>query len=236
MKTNTGIGSEDRVSAAYERLRDLIVHGRLAPGSRIIETELAARLGVSRTPVRSALSRLQQEGLVLADDSGKNVRMSVAPLTQEDSRELLKILGCMEGLGAGWAASLEADSRRRLTGEMRALNAEMERLLAREDRSTETIFELHSRFHVLPLEFIDAPRIRAMHTSIRPQVERYRRIYVGAVPREGFAAELREHEPILQALEQGDGAAARAAVEANWAAAAERLAGLIGAVGDRGNW
>jgi DNA-binding GntR family transcriptional regulator len=62
---------EDRIVQAYEKLRDLIVWGRLAPGTRIIESDVAGRLGISRTPVRSALQRLQQEGYILALDSGK---------------------------------------------------------------------------------------------------------------------------------------------------------------------
>ena len=52
----------ERPLVVYERLRHLIVHGVMAPGSRIVESDVAARLGVSRTPVRGALQRLQQEG------------------------------------------------------------------------------------------------------------------------------------------------------------------------------
>ena len=48
-----------RPQQVYERLRELIIDGRLAPGARIVETDVAARLGVSRTPVRGALQRLQ---------------------------------------------------------------------------------------------------------------------------------------------------------------------------------
>ena len=51
-----------RADHAYVMLRDLIVRGSLAPGSRIIETDVAERLGVSRTPVRDALRQLLQEG------------------------------------------------------------------------------------------------------------------------------------------------------------------------------
>ena len=54
----------DRGTQAYEHLRELIVLGRLAPGSRLIETEIADRLGLSRTPIRSALQRLMQEGYI----------------------------------------------------------------------------------------------------------------------------------------------------------------------------
>src|SRR5687768_9042809 len=77
----------DRVTVVYHRLRELIVRGRLAPGARIIETVIAARLGVSRTPVRAALQRLQQEGYVVVASPGQQSRMAVAPLTQEDALE-----------------------------------------------------------------------------------------------------------------------------------------------------
>lgn len=229
-------GISDTVTRIYEQLRELIVHGRLAPGSRIIETELAKRLGVSRTPVRGALHRLLQEGLVLSADTGKNARLSVAPLTRDDGRELLLILGALEGLGAAWAAELEPAELTRLVQEMRALNEEMRALLELTDADPEEVFLLHSRFHRLPLDRIDAPRIRALHAAIRPQIERYRRIYISLVPSGGFAAELTEHEAILEALERGDPGAARAAVQNNWSFAAERLGRIIGAMGNRGSW
>src|SRR5690606_3496565 len=93
----------DRVSQAYRQLRELIIWGRLAPGTRIIETDVAARLGVSRTPVRSALQRLQQEGYIVASGTGQQSRLAVAPLTREDARELFAIVAEVEALGAQWA-------------------------------------------------------------------------------------------------------------------------------------
>lgn len=229
-------GATDLVTRTYERLRDLIVLGRLAPGSRIIEADLAARLGVSRTPVRGALHRLLQEGLVVAADTGRNTRLSVAPMTREDGRELLHVLGALEGLGAAWAAGLPGQELDRLVAEMRDLNGEMRRLLESGDPDPEAVFDLHSGFHRLLLQGIEAPRIRALHATIRPQVDRYRRIYISSVPTGGFSAELAEHEVILAALERRDAEAARAAVQGNWSAAAERLGRIITAVGNRGSW
>lgn len=232
----SGGETADLVTRTYERLRELIVHGRLAPGARIIESDLAARLGVSRTPVRGALHRLRQEGLVLAADTGKNARLSVAPLTREDGRELLHLLGAVEGVGAAWAAHLPAEARARLVEEMRGINREMRTLLAADEPDADQVFQLHSSFHRLPLERIEAPRIRALHAAVRPQVDRYRRIYISSVPTGGFAAELTEHEAILDALARGDAEGARAATQGNWVAAAERLGRIIAAVGDRGSW
>src|SRR5688572_4028025 len=94
-----------RPDQVYARLRDLIVQGSLGPGSRIVETEIATRLGVSRTPVREALQRLQQEGFVIGAPGAQQSRLTVAPLTRDDVHELLDIVGALEGLGAYRGAS-----------------------------------------------------------------------------------------------------------------------------------
>src|SRR5213076_3388596 len=111
-----------RPDQVYARLRDLIVQGSLAPGSRIIETEIATRLGVSRTPVREALQRLQQEGFVNGTPGAQQSRLTVAPLTRADVHELLNVVGALEGLGAFEAAALEETRRRALAAELREIN------------------------------------------------------------------------------------------------------------------
>src|ERR671935_2901559 len=103
-----------RPDQVYARLRDLIVQGSLAAGSRIVETEIATRLGVSRTPVREALQRLQQEGFVMGTPGAQQSRLTVAPLTREDVHELLDIVGALEGLGARGAAQVSQHERRAL--------------------------------------------------------------------------------------------------------------------------
>src|SRR5947209_19072177 len=99
---------------AFQQLRQMIVTGRLAPGTWIIEADLAARLGFSRTPVRGALHWLQREGYVLASGSGTKSRLIVAPLTKEDAKELYSIIGHIEGLGARLTAQLPAARRNKL--------------------------------------------------------------------------------------------------------------------------
>ncbi|MEP7002353.1 MAG: GntR family transcriptional regulator, partial [bacterium] len=74
----------DNVTRAYQALRLVIVSGQLPPGSRISERILADRLSLSRTPVRSALHRLEQEGLVSSAGRGRERRLIVAPLTMDD--------------------------------------------------------------------------------------------------------------------------------------------------------
>ena len=103
-------GATERGNRLYDSLRNLIVRGQLAPGARIVETEVAERFGVSRTPVRAAFQRLQREGYVTASATHQ-ARMTVAPLTREDVGELLDIVGELEGLAARGAARLNEPDR-----------------------------------------------------------------------------------------------------------------------------
>src|SRR5919197_1241116 len=108
-KAPAGAPHGSRPDQVYARLRELIVQGMLAPGSRIVETEIATRLGVSRTPVREALQRLLQEGYVIDTLGTQQSRLTVAPLTREDVHELLNVVGALEGIAARPAAELPED-------------------------------------------------------------------------------------------------------------------------------
>lgn len=224
-----------QVSDAYDRLRESIVHGRLAPGTRVIETALAERLGTSRTPVRSALHRLQQEGFVVASRGGARTRLTVAPLTREDGRELFWIVGELEGVAANWVARLGADERRRVGGELLRINQELLAASREDPPDTSRIFDLHTRFHQCCVDACGGARVRAMHGSVKPQAERYRRLYSTAQGPH-IQASLAEHESIIRAIAGGDGAAAESAVKVNWRNAADRLAGVIEKAGERGSW
>src|SRR5258708_40102213 len=112
-----------RPEQVYQRLRELIVQGLLAPGSRVVETEVASRLGVSRTPVREALQRLQQEGFVVGAPGAQQARLTVAPLTRKDVHELLNIVGELDGLAARWGANLPPAERRHLLQGLDAADA-----------------------------------------------------------------------------------------------------------------
>src|SRR5215472_12409781 len=111
------------LQTVFREIRELIVRGKLSPGTWIIEAELAARLGFSRTPVRGALQLLQREGYVIATGSGARGRMIVAPLTKEDSQELYAIIGHIEGLGARLTAQLPEPKRTELVGKLNEINS-----------------------------------------------------------------------------------------------------------------
>jgi DNA-binding GntR family transcriptional regulator len=225
----------DRVTHAYERLRELIVQGRLAPGARIIETAVAARLGVSRTPVRAALQRLQQEGYVVITSPGQQSRMSVAPLTGEDARELFGMVSAIEGLAARWAAGRAQSQRERVVVELRAVNTALLAASTARQRDVNSVFELDRRFHRLTVEAGAGPRLLALHDSFKPQSERYGRIYSSSLIDE-IATSVQEHEDVVVQIEDGSGEGAEVAMRRNWENASQRLADVIETLGERGAW
>ena len=88
------------------KLRDMILAGELNAGARITELAVAERLGVSRTPIRAALMRLEQEGLLQAWPSGG---YAVRTFSERDAADAIELRGAMEGLAALWAAQRGTD-------------------------------------------------------------------------------------------------------------------------------
>lgn len=221
--------------SAYEQIKEMILKGSLAPGTRIVESELAEHIGVSRTPVRSALHRLQQDGYVLAQDRGRKVKLVVAPLTKEDAREIYHIVGALDGLAAWHAAHLQERERLALSNGMGRINDIIAELGASPESDHQRLLELHGDFHDLALEAIEAPRLRALHATAKPQADRYRRIYSSG----DFGQQLRsvkEHSGIIQAIADGNPSEALCRTQDHWMAAADRLCGIIEVLGERGIW
>jgi len=218
----------------YTALRESIVRGSLAPGARLVETEIAQRLGVSRTPVREALTRLEREGYV-ATASGKRARPTVAPLTRDDVRELLYIVGELEGLAAHRAALLPPAPRRALLRSLVTANRRFVAAARSRRADFNRLYESDEEFHRRYVDAAAGPRLRALHDAVKPQAERYIRMYVsllaGAAP-----VSAGEHQAIIGAIKSGDPAGAERAVQTNWRHAADRLARAIGDAGERGRW
>ncbi|HSL69155.1 MAG TPA: GntR family transcriptional regulator [Longimicrobiales bacterium] len=228
-------GRGDRVTQAYHELRELIVRGRMAPGTRIIETDVATKLGVSRTPVRGALQRLQQEGYIVAFGSGQQSRLAVAPLTEDDAVELFAIVGEIEGLGARWSAQLDETKRADVTADLQKLNDELSQVATEPRPDHHRIFELDQGFHRRYVQGAAGKRLLALHDAIKPQSERYVRLYISALVDE-IGTSVREHAVIIDAIAAGEGEAAQSAVRYNWHNAAVRLARVIQSLGERGTW
>src|ERR671917_2741122 len=99
--------------AIYDKVRALIVRGRLLPGTRVTEADVAKELGGSRTPAREALRRLQQERLLVPTGAsdGAKVRLAVAPMTAAEARELYTAAGAPAGVIVRTVADRSADER-----------------------------------------------------------------------------------------------------------------------------
>jgi DNA-binding GntR family transcriptional regulator len=223
-----------RPQQVYEQLRALIVDGRLAPGMRIVETDVAERLGVSRTPVRGALQRLQQEGYVIDSPTLRQTRPTVAPLTSDDARELFLLVGALEGLAAHRAALGTAAERTEMAASLARINDAFATAAAAPRPDHTKIFDLDEQFHRCYMR-CGGPRVLALHATVKPQAERYERLYVSVLTAQLQASAV-EHRAIVKAIRSGSASAAKAAVETNWRNAAERLAAVVAESGERGRW
>jgi DNA-binding GntR family transcriptional regulator len=222
------------VLVALKQVRELIIHGQLSPGTWIVEGELAKRLHLSRTPIRSALQWLQQEGYVLEQRTATKSRMIVAPLTKEDANELYSFIGRIEGLAGRVTATAPKTQRMAVVQKLKSLN----RLLSEVERDPSkqvTIFDLDSEFHRLVVESGAGPRLRMWHKTIEPQVERYWRLYSNFIMN-NLRYSITEHNDIINAIKVGDPDLTERSLQANWEKGCERLGHVIDVFGERGSW
>jgi GntR family transcriptional regulator of vanillate catabolism len=140
---------------AQLRLREMILAGELPGGARIAELTLVERLGVSRTPIRSALMRLEQEGLL---ESLPNGGYAVRTFSERDVSDAIELRGTMEGLSARLAA--ERGVATVVLAEARACLDEIDTLLrqpALDDEAFTRYVALNQRFHILLSEMAGSP-------------------------------------------------------------------------------
>jgi DNA-binding GntR family transcriptional regulator len=220
---------------AFEQLRDLIVMGKIAPGSWVVEADLAERLGLSRTPIRGALQLLQSSGYAVEHRSGTKTRILIAPLTMDDAHELYTIVGKLESLVGSHLATRPKGELTALANEMAEINASIHDLAKVGQSNARQIFDLDSAFHRKFVEAAAGPRLLSLHRSVKPQIERYWRLYASSIVRD-LQNSVKEHNDIIAAIRHADAAKIERAIEANWTGGFERIATLIEIFGERGSW
>jgi len=220
---------------AFREIRELIVHGRLSPGTWILEAELAERLNMSRTPIRGAIHWLQREGYILEHRNVKKSRMIVAPLTKEDANELYLIIGHLEGIAGRGVATLPAAERKVITAQLRELNRRLHLIADGKSGHPGEIFELDRDFHRLIIKHGAGARMTTLHKAIEPQTERYWRLYASSIIQD-LHLSIGEHEEIALAIEAGNAERTEAGLQRNWLKGAERLGHVIDIFGERGSW
>jgi DNA-binding GntR family transcriptional regulator len=223
------------VLTAFQVIRDLIVHGNIAPGTWIVESDLAERLNLSRTPVRAALLWLQREGYVLDRHNGIKSKMLVAPLTREDANELYYIIGHLEGLAGRGAAEKPKRERLELAAQLREFNQRLSAIASGRGGPSSDIFESDRNFHRIIVKAGAGPRLFKLHKAIEPQTERYWRLYASSIIN-ALSASVDEHKAIIEALIAGNPDAVEKGLQKNWRCGAERLGHVIDMFGERGSW
>lgn len=196
---SSGLNARDR---AYADLRYRILTGRLAPGTTLLETEIAALLGLSRTPVREAVIRLAEEGLVrIRPRHG----ITVVDLTLADFRDILDVFSALEIRAVALTAA------RRLTAAQRdalaTLTQRMERATAEGDIARWS--DLDDDFHAMLVGLCGNARLQRSIGDYWGQQYRGRRLILPHRPLP--SASDREHRAILAAVLDGDPQAAHAA-------------------------
>lgn len=190
----------DLAQQAYDAILDAICGGQLAPGSRIIQEDLAARLAVSRQPVIQALLLLRKQGFLR--ENGRR-GLIVAPLEAADVRRVYAVRGVLDGLAARCAAETNAA---RAAAEGPALIAAGRRAAAGTDVAAMIAADM--AFHRFLYDLAGNPLIEE---SAGLHWQHIRRAMGGVLRRGDRPAQVwDEHAAILAAVAEGDGAAAEA--------------------------
>ncbi|SFR98315.1 GntR family transcriptional regulator [Yoonia litorea] len=204
-------------TATFE-LRELIFAGDLAPGSNHLEGELAARLGMSRTPVREAMMLLQQQGLVTVQPRRG---MRVLPISVKDMEEIYELLTVLESAAAAGAAARQPDEMA-LSPLTQAI-ADMDHALADEDLIAWA--RADDAFHAALVALSGNQRLVRVTEQIVDQVRRARRItlYLRPLPVKSND----DHWRVLEAIRAGDAETAHAVHRAHRQETKVMLIGIL---------
>jgi GntR family transcriptional regulator, rspAB operon transcriptional repressor len=202
------ISKTSLVESVYAHLLEAILTGALPSGTELSELTLAAELGVSRTPIRSALLRLAADGLI---EHLANRRDRVARFTHDDIREIYEMRTILECAAAEKATRLLDEKQ---LSELRAEADALADAPNSRNWSTQAI-DFDIRFHDLLAAAVGNERLRKEITKYRYLVRAFCRISGNP---ENLRQAMEEHRRILSALEARDPTAARRAMAAHIAA------------------
>lgn len=208
-----GEGDGSATVKAQLRLRELIVSGALPPGERLAELALVDRLGVSRTPVRAALQRLQEEGLLDPIPGGG---YAVKAFSESDIRDAIEVRGTLEGLAARLAAERGAPPA--LMALARQCLARIDAVLAGptlDDTAFGTYAAENANFHSLLAQMAGSWVVQRQieRALAQPFASPNGFVMVGSdtpQARDNLVIAQHQHRAVLQAIEQREGTRAEA--------------------------
>jgi DNA-binding GntR family transcriptional regulator len=190
---------------AYRRLRDAILDGTLEPGEHLKDAELASWLGLSRTPIREALAKLEDYGLV---ETKPQSFTRVAPLSARDARDAFMVYAALEAL----AASLGVPRLIRDDLEtMRAANCDFADALAAAD--VDAAVAADDRFHGVLVQAAANREIARSLERLLPKIRRLERARFGSL---AGRRSVEQHERIIALCAAGEAEQAAEAIRENW--------------------
>jgi DNA-binding GntR family transcriptional regulator len=203
----------------YNAVRDAIVSGDLTPGARLRDQDLAERLGVSRTPVREALQRLEDEGLI---ETSPRASTRVAPLDARAARDAFPVAAALHALATRHGVS---HLRPQDIARMKVANERLARLIAAPDLQTVLqAIKADDDFHTV---FLDAAGNREIITALERVMPKVRRLEYAQFGSLAGRKSVQQHEAILAACERGEALEAAALVEENWLSLGQLIAASL---------
>lgn len=185
----------------YEELKREILVGEIAPGTRMMEIELADEMGVSRTPVREAIRKLEKEGLVTIEPR-KGAYASDVSI--KDMVDVLEVREDLEAMAAAMAAQkVNKDEKQAL------IEATMEYKEAVESERTEDIIRCDEKFHQLIVNYSGNKTLIQLFSQVQELALRFRYLYYDDFSR--YERMPMEHREIEEAILSGDYEKARVA-------------------------
>lgn len=200
----------------FQTLREAILRGDLKPGERLMELQLASKLGVSRTPIREAIRMLEQEGLTV---TVPRRGAEVAKMTLKGMEDVLEIRQALDELAVQLACVRITDEQ---LEELKERKTEFEISLKSADVTR--IAEADVHFHDVIYDATGNPKLVSLLNNLREQIYRYRVEYIKDADNHPILIE--EHEAICEALVRRDEEAARVSIRkhvANQATAVKQV-------------
>lgn len=187
----------------YDELKMKIMMGLIAPGTRMMEVELAEEMGVSRTPVREAIRKLEKEGMISIEPRRGAYASS---LSNQDMVDILEVRQTMEGLAADLATiRFTEEQKNELLEVSQAFNQAVEK------GDMEQMISLDTLFHHLIVQGTGNKLLAVMVGQLQDMVLRFRYLYYDDFRRAEKMPQ--EHKEILDAILGGDPAKARMAAD-----------------------
>ena len=174
----------------FHTLREAILRGELKPGERLMELQLAAKLGVSRTPIREAIRMLEQEGLAVTIP---RKGAEVARMTEKDMEDVLQVREALDELAASIACEEMTEEQ---LDELKTTMREFEEFT--KTGNVKKIAEADVKFHDIIYHATGNPKLVNILSNLREQMYRYRIEYLK--DEKNYPVLIREHNDIVDGL------------------------------------